>query len=157
MDMPLCSRFKKVAFLLSKHLKKTPRLNFLIVLTYSEDSFELTKQRQLSCCAMMCNFPKSTAENPSFLKHREVETFFHEFGHGKINNFLFNIFFDMNNKKKGGVDLVQKKKPTRNLPLEKHTHTLCNTDQRRKLGLYTFFSRLLFLFEMKTACQIEQF
>mmetsp|Transcript_18920 Transcript_18920/g.40817 ORF Transcript_18920/g.40817 Transcript_18920/m.40817 type:complete len:718 (-) Transcript_18920:432-2585(-) len=31
--------------------------------------------------AMVCNFPKPTAESPALLTHRDVETFFHEFGH----------------------------------------------------------------------------
>jgi Zn-dependent oligopeptidase len=31
--------------------------------------------------AMMANFPKPSAANPSLMSHGEVETFFHEFGH----------------------------------------------------------------------------
>ncbi len=32
-------------------------------------------------CAMIANFNKPTAENPSLMDHKEVLTFFHEFGH----------------------------------------------------------------------------
>lgn len=32
-------------------------------------------------CTMMANFPKPSKANPSLMSHREVETFFHEFGH----------------------------------------------------------------------------
>uniref|UniRef100_A0A023FXA5 Putative thimet oligopeptidase ixodes scapularis thimet oligopeptidase n=1 Tax=Amblyomma parvum TaxID=251391 RepID=A0A023FXA5_AMBPA len=37
--------------------------------------------RQVSAVAVVCNFPKPTAEKPSLLMHTDVETFFHEFGH----------------------------------------------------------------------------
>lgn len=43
--------------------------------------------RHTPITALVCNFTKPTATKPSLLKHSEVETFFHELGHG-VHNIL---------------------------------------------------------------------
>jgi len=42
----------------------------------------LDGKQSVPLCALVCNFSKGSKDKPSLLPHDEVETFFHEFGHG---------------------------------------------------------------------------
>ncbi|MFQ6676483.1 MAG: M3 family metallopeptidase, partial [Fidelibacterota bacterium] len=42
---------------------------------------KLPEGYQIPSYALVCNFPRPGAEQPSLLPHEDVETFFHEFGH----------------------------------------------------------------------------
>jgi len=44
-------------------------------------SLDAEGKRRKAVAGMVCNFPKPTEDRPSLLYHRQVETFFHEFGH----------------------------------------------------------------------------
>ena len=44
-------------------------------------SLDAEGQRLQAVAGMVCNFPKPTADRPSLLYHKQVKTFFHEFGH----------------------------------------------------------------------------
>lgn len=44
-------------------------------------SLDSEGNRQKAVAGMVCNFPKPTADRPSLLYHKQVKTFFHEFGH----------------------------------------------------------------------------
>lgn len=47
-------------------------------------------EEQLASAFIVCNFPSSSAENPSLLRHDDVVTLFHEMGHA-IHHMLSNV------------------------------------------------------------------
>lgn len=51
---------------------------FPLIQSYKD---ERTGERHPPICAVVCNFPPATAEQPSLLPHGDVVTLFHEFGH----------------------------------------------------------------------------
>jgi thimet oligopeptidase len=46
-------------------------------------SVSIKTSRRVPVAACVCNFPKSTADTPSLLSHKDVVTFFHEFGESR--------------------------------------------------------------------------
>lgn len=52
-----------------------------VVPTVSRTMTDGIVERTPSVSLVIANFPKATADRPALLKHRDVETFFHEFGH----------------------------------------------------------------------------
>lgn len=44
-------------------------------------SLDSSGKRQKAVAGMVCNFAKPTGDRPSLLYHKQVKTFFHEFGH----------------------------------------------------------------------------
>jgi thimet oligopeptidase len=59
-------------------------------------------KQQVPLAALVCNFTKPTADKPSLLPHDEVETFFHEFGHG-----LHHILSDRNYGRFSGTSVAR--------------------------------------------------
>jgi oligopeptidase A len=71
------------------------------------DNFETyginaNKDSQLASAFILCNFPPSSKGKPSLLRHRDVETLFHEMGHG-----IHHIFSKVKQKDISGVNGVK--------------------------------------------------
>lgn len=59
-------------------------------------------EEQLSSAVIVCNFPPSTPENPSLLRHDDVVTLFHEMGHA-----LHHMLSNVNENEVSGVNGVE--------------------------------------------------
>lgn len=60
------------------------------------------KNEQLASAVIVCNFPPSSKENPSLLRHDDVVTFFHEMGHA-----LHHMLSNVNENEVSGVNGVE--------------------------------------------------
>jgi len=59
-------------------------------------------KEQLASAFIVCNFPASTAENPSLLRHDDVVTLFHEMGHA-----IHHMLSDVDENEVSGVNGVE--------------------------------------------------
>lgn len=59
-------------------------------------------EEQLSSAVIVCNFPPSTPENPSLLRHDDVVTLFHEMGHA-----IHHMLSSVNENEVSGVNGVE--------------------------------------------------
>lgn len=59
-----------------------PLIRYCRQIDESSGAFKLSAPaQQLPTCAVVCNFPKPTDTQPALIPHKDVVTFFHEFGH----------------------------------------------------------------------------